>query len=207
MHSIFYFLMDLDGDAPRGGRELLDCAMGVFESRYMDRLDDNNWLDPLFCVEKGGESVRAEGVQGDIPSFDESRRRAAASVISDLSMYGRSFSGEGPVFLDVNPLSIGPRGQDEVLVDNLDERGIKELIYDRSAAYLAAVYAKLSDERPEPGLYDYQRSAFVKRFELFRGAGDAPFSDSYPTPYEYPAMDLRHERSGRELILALDIHT
>lgn len=208
MHSTYFFLLDLEDAAPREGQALLDACTEVFLDRYQSVLDENNWFEPLFCVERGGAGVRAEGVQGQVPSFEDSRRRAAASVISDLSMYGRSLSGEGPVFLDVNPLAFGPRGQDEVLVDNLDEQGIKELIYDRAVNYLAACYARLSKQNPESDLSDYQRAAFVKRFELFRGALDAPFSDSYPTPYDYPAMDLRHAKDpARQAILGVDIHT
>lgn len=205
MHSTYWYLLDLPQDAPREGPELLTACTDRWLSEYQRILDENNWFQELYCAERGGASVAHPELSGQTGDFDEAEHRALLSLISELSMYGRLSEGD---FLDVNPMSFGPRGQDESLLNNMDTTALRDLVLDRGARYLQKCYAQLAlDPSANIGLESYQRSCFARRYELFLSSPCRPFSDELPSPYDYPCADLRSGSKGREAILAVDIHT
>jgi len=210
MHSAFFFLLDLDDDAPISGPELMAEAVSVFEDRYGSVLDENNWCQPILICEKDGQSQKAAELEGPAMSFHEAWHAATISVVHQLAIIDSALSGEqGPVFLDLNPFSLGVPGQDQALVENLSSEQISQLISERGAAYLAESYRQLADHQAyAPNLLEsYQRGCFARCFEFFKSADQPPFSDSFPSPYQYSAVDLRTGPSARQAILVVDIHT
>lgn len=207
MHSTFWYLLSLEEDAPDGGQPLLDHCTNLWLRDYEHILDENNWYQPLYCAEEDGSVVCHPEAGGEPADFADSLDRALLAVTYSLAMYARA---SGQQFLDINPLSIGPRGQDERLVGEMDCGQLKELLLNLGAKYLRDSYQDLlegSQSGDSMGLSDYQRSAFSRRYELFRGSLSRPFSDQYPSPYVYPCADLRLSGSPRQAVLAVDIHT
>lgn len=207
MHSTFWYLLSLEADAPTGGAALLDHCTDVWLRDYEHILDENNWYQPLYCAEEHGSVVKHPELGGEPADFSDSMDKALLAVAYSLSMYARS---SGQDFLDINPLSIGPRGEDESLVGEMDSEQLKELLLRLGAKYLRDSYQVLLDgtgAKDSMSLSDFQRSAFARRYELFCGSISRPFSDEYPSPYVYPCADLRLAGSPRQAILAVDIHT
>jgi hypothetical protein len=211
MHSTFYFLLDLEDNDPRDGQGLLQACRNRWMEAYEEVMDENNWSTVIYCAERDGASVTDQGLTFDHepPSYLDALRNSTMAVAYDLSMYGKSGINTGEVFLDINPFGAGNPGQDDSMLSELGDQALTELIAERGAAYLAASYAELAkNPNRELIFHEYRRGAFAKRFELFMMSSRRPFSADFPTPYEYPAIDLRHQPfTGREAILAVDIHT
>ena len=207
MHSNCYFLLDLEEDDPRQGQGLLDVCYRNWLEHYDSVLDDNNWFKVLYCAEQNGQSAVDQELDCEARTYLDLLRDATVSVAYDLSIY--SSGSQESVFLDLNPWGGANSGQDDQLLSQLGDEALGDLIAERGSAYLASSYTALDKEPLSvDGYKSYRRGAFARCFEQFFSSSRRPFSSEMPTPYQYPAVDLRHHQlTGREAILVVDIHT
>jgi hypothetical protein len=205
MHSNFYFLINCDQNTSQD--DLLDEAVSIFEERFSYRLDDNNWYQPLGVVSQNGTKSLAEEVNGPLPDFDEIQQQAARSVINELSMQTNMALGRSP--WDVNPFSMGPRGDDEESLVNMTSVEIGQEILTHMPKTIIEMYEKMiqpSLDKDGVGPQAYGRKSSVNTFEMFVESKIRPFSRS-GNPYTYPAFDLTDYKGAGQAVLIVDIHT
>ncbi len=219
-HAVYSFLIDVPDDA-EDLHEIRAIVEDEYQSRFSERMDENNWDSLIDITTSDGRVILIEGGD-DLTGHDRmmmnkgapeywmrAQEFAAGCVIADLMMYSYVPKGEpGSGVIYPGWLTEASTGTDRA--------DIHDFLRENLQAYLRESYGNLNLDPathwPSGGYHHdlYRLKKLAKIFEYFINSRWHPFTLVPVTPYDYRCHDLRdrYDFEGmKPAILRVDIHT